>query len=134
MRMRTTLVTLTLLAGLTTGCGTEPPPASGPDGGVRGQVHLGPTCPVVQQGVPCDDAPAADVEVTVARQVPGDAYTAGAVVARGRTDANGHFRIDVAPGSYVVTAQAGMSCELMDVTVSAGSYAVVDVPCDTGIR
>ncbi len=72
--------------------------------------------------------------VTVSEQLPGEAYAAGDVVARGTTDARGAFRIAVPPGAYVVTAEAGMSCELMDARVEAGSYTAVDVPCDTGIR
>jgi hypothetical protein len=35
---------------------------------------------------------------------------------------------------YVVTADAGMSCELMDARVVAGAYSKVDISCDTGIR
>jgi len=38
------------------------------------------------------------------------------------------------PGEYVVTAETGMSCELMDVRVTRGGYTEVDVPCDTGTR
>ena len=95
---------------------------------------LGPQCPVEVEGQPCDDAPAAGVEVTVHEQLPGEAYAAGEVVARTTTDDDGHFRVDVEPGEYVVTADAGMSCELMDARVVADQYAVVDVPCDTGIR
>jgi hypothetical protein len=132
--MRTTILAVGVLVATTAACGSQTASPTSLDSGVTGLVHLGPTCPVVQEGQPCDDVPAADVEVTVARQLPGEAYAAGKVVARGRTGADGRFRIDVAPGAYVVTAQAGMSCELMDVTVTADTYALVDVPCDTGIR
>ena len=44
------------------------------------------------------------------------------------------YRIVVAPGDYVVTADAGMWCELMEARVTDGEYAEVDIPCDTGIR
>lgn len=118
-------------------CGEEEPsgdttPAG--ESGVAGLVHLGPQCPVETVDDPCDDKPAANVRVTVSEQLPGESYTAGREVASGTTDGDGAFRIDVAPGSYVVTAEAGMSCELMDATVTDGAYATVDVPCDTGIR
>jgi hypothetical protein len=118
-------------------CGEQEPagdatPAT--DSGVAGSVHLGPQCPVETVDDPCDDKPAANVTVTVSEQTPGEAYVAGKVVAQGKTDADGDFRIDVAPGEYVVTAAAGMSCELMDARVDKGEYAAVDVPCDTGIR
>jgi hypothetical protein len=102
--------------------------------GVAGAVHLGPQCPVESVDEPCADQPAAGVTVTVSDQLPGEAYAAGKEVARGTTDSHGEFRIDVPPGEYVVTAEAGMSCELMDVRVAAGEYAAVEVPCDTGIR
>lgn len=116
------------------GCGGQEPETADERSGVAGVVHLGPQCPVETQGEPCPDEPAAGVWVTVARQPPGEAYAAGEVVARTTTRADGSFRIAVAPGRYVVKANAGMSCELMDVTVEAGAYATVDVPCDTGIR
>lgn len=122
---------------LLTSCGEQDPDRDAEQGagsGVSGLVHLGPQCPVETVDDPCDDKPAANVTVTVSEQVPGESYTAGREVARGTTDDDGAFRIDVAPGAYVVTAEAGMSCELMDVTVTEGAYATVDVPCDTGIR
>jgi len=110
----------------------EEPRAGG--SGVTGSVLLGPQCPVETVDDPCPDQPAAHVIVTVSEQLPGEAYAAGEEVARGRTDAAGAFRIEVPPGEYVVTAEAGMSCELMDVRVAEGEYAAMDVPCDTGIR
>jgi hypothetical protein len=119
---------------LSAGCGEQGSPAASPDTGVAGVVHLGPQCPVETVDDPCDDRPAAGVTVTVSKQLPGEAYAAGETVARGTTDSTGGFRIAVAPGEYVVTADAGMSCELMDARVTEGSWAEVDVPCDTGIR
>ena len=121
---------------LLAGCGEQD---SGGDAeparsGVSGLVHLGPQCAVETVDDPCEDKPAANVPVTVFEQQPGESYTAAREVASGTTDGEGAFRIDVAPGTYIVTAEAGMSCELMDVSVTEGSYATVDVPCDTGIR
>ncbi len=107
---------------------------SGVTSGVEGSVQLGPQCPVELISDPCADKPAANVVVTVAKQLPGEAYAAGQVVARGKTGADGTFRIAVSPGEYVVTAEAGMSCELMDARVTEGTHAVVSVSCDTGIR
>jgi len=127
------LVAAALLAGC--GPGQLPTPDDEPgDSGVSGMVHLGPTCPVETEESPCPDQPAKDVAVTVHEQLPGEAYGGGPVVARGTTDERGRFRIEVDPGSYVVTAEAGMSCEFMDVQVEEDSWATVDVPCDTGIR
>ena len=127
------LVGLALGAVVLVGCGTAD--SAGPTtSGVTGLVHLGPQCPVEREDEPCDDDPAANVTVTVYRQIPGDAYALGKVVARGTTSADGAFRIAVTPGDYVVTAEAGMSCELMDAHVTTESYADVDITCDTGIR
>ena len=107
---------------------------AGTQSGVTGLVHLGPQCPVETASDTCEDQPAANATVTVAEQIPGDSYTHGEVIARGRTNATGTFRIAVAPGDYVVTADAGMACELMDARVTDRAYAEVDIPCDTGIR
>jgi len=131
--MRYGVLTLAMLLALTA-CGSGEAGPSAPDSGVQGLVHLGPQCPVEIAGQPCDDQPAADVVVTVHEQVPGESYTTGPEVARGTTDADGHFRIAVAPGEYVVTAQAGMYCEIMDARVTDSAWTEVDVPCDTGIR
>ena len=116
------------------GCGAEAPAAAPTTSGVTGLVHLGPQCPVEREDEPCDDEPAANVTVTVSVQIPGDAYVSGQVVARVTTGPDGGFRIAVTPGDYVVTAEAGMSCELMDAHVTNGGYADVDIACDTGIR
>jgi hypothetical protein len=127
--------TVTLAAGILVlaGCADESPEAK-TQSGVTGRVHVGPQCPVETSGDACEDQPAAHVDVTVSEQIPGDSYAAGEVVARATTNADGSYRIVVAPGDYVVTADAGMSCELMDARVTNGVYAKVDIPCDTGIR
>jgi len=115
-------------------CGQAGPEAARDRSGIAGRVLLGPQCPVETAADPCDDEPASGAEVTVAEQLPGEAYAAGAVVARTTTNADGAYRVAVAPGKYVVTADAGMSCELMDARVDADGYLTVEIPCDTGIR
>lgn len=128
----TTAVAVLALAG----CGDEGPSTGDqePDSGISGLVSLGPQCPVEEQANPCADEPAARAKVTVSEQPPGEAYGAGPVVATTVTDDDGTFRVAVAPGDYVVTSDAGMSCEFMDAHVTAGTYTEVQVPCDTGIR
>jgi hypothetical protein len=116
------------------GCGAQDPGAAAGPSGVAGRVHLGPQCPVETEGDPCEDKPAASARVTVATQLAGDPHAGGEVVARTTTDADGTFRVAVPPGTYVVTAQAGMSCDLTNVRVTSGAYAKVDTLCDTGIR
>ena len=128
------LLTIALAVSLLAGCGDQGHGTTHDRSGVAGRVRLGPQCPVEIQGEPCADQPAAGSMVSVAKRLPGDSYAAGEMVARTTTDADGNYRVALPPGKYVVTADAGMSCELMDAPVSAGVYSKVDIPCDTGIR
>ena len=121
------------LAALASGCGAETAPAKA-GSGVTGVVSLGPQCPVEIEGQPCPDVPAAGVRVSVSVAAPGESYAAGDPVAQTTTDDRGRYRVAVPPGSYVITADAGMSCELLDAVVTAGGFTEVEVPCDTGIR
>lgn len=115
------------------GCGSQSPTATTPSG-LTGLVHLGPQCPVETVPDPCEEEPAPRVTVTVSEQIPGDSSTAGKLVASTTTDTHGSFRVAVPPGDYVVIADAGMSCEPTIAHVTKGSYAEVDIACDTGIR
>jgi len=125
--------TVLAVGALITGCREETAPVvSG--SGVAGVVRLGPRCPVEVRGRPCPDVPPVGVEVLIAQQLPGERYGAGDPVAQTATDGKGRFRVAVPPGAYVVTAEAGMSCEFMDVVVTAGAFTNIDVSCDTGIR
>ncbi|MEO5854094.1 MAG: carboxypeptidase-like regulatory domain-containing protein [Nocardioides sp.] len=129
------MLTIALAASLLAGCGDAGGSRATRDqSGIVGRVHLGPQCPVETEDDPCLDKSPAGVRVTVAEQLPGDSYGAGEVVARPTTGARGSFRVTLDPGNYVVTADAGMSCELMDVRVTADAFSTVDIPCDTGIR
>jgi hypothetical protein len=60
-------------------------------------------------------------------------------VARTHSGADGHFKLDVAPGTYTVVGLTTGSSMLprpipTTVTVTAGSYATVTVEYDSGIR
>jgi hypothetical protein len=127
--------TVALAAGILVlaGCGDESPEAK-TQSGVAGRVYVSPQCPVETAVDTCEDQPAANITVSVSWQIPGDSYAAGDVVARATTDDDGSYHIVVAPGDYVVTADADMSCELMDASVTDGAFATVDIACDTGIR
>ena len=125
--------TVLAVGALTSGCGDDTAPAES-GSGVAGVVRLGPQCPVEVEGRPCPDVPPVGVKVLIAEQLPGELYGAGDPVAETTTDAKGRFRVAVPPGAYVVTAEAGMSCEFMDAVVTAGAVTDIDVPCDTGIR
>jgi hypothetical protein len=128
------VLAIALAMSLLAGCGDQGPERTRDQSGVTGRVHLGPQCPVETDAHPCTDQPAAGSRVIVAKQLPGDGHTGGKVVARTTTDTDGRYRMAVSPGKYVVTADAGMSCEFRDVRVSTGAYSKVDIPCDTGIR
>jgi len=129
-----TLVGLAVAALALAACGADSPTEPTTSSGVTGWVDLGPQCPVEIADQPCEEEHPAGVIVTVSRPIPGEAYVAGELVARGTTGADRRFRIAVAPGDYVVTAEAGMSCELMDAHVTREAFVHVTVPCDTGIR
>lgn len=126
------LIALLLVAALVS-CGDDTGGASSGTG-VSGRVLLGPTCPVEEKGKECDDTPAISVDVAVHEPSAEDPMTLGEVVAQASTEDDGSFRIDVEPGAYLVTATAGMFCQVTPVNVVDGEYAVGDVPCDTGIR
>lgn len=98
--------------------------------GVEGYVTIGPQCPVVQEGSPCPDAPF-EASLTLVDPVT------GAMVASGRSDASGYFRLDAPPGSYRLVPESFGALPYaseQDVTVPASGYARVVVPYDSGIR
>jgi hypothetical protein len=120
----TTVRTTTTLAPVTT---TPPPPPAGT--GAYGAVTASPTCPVEQAGRPCPPQP-------VSTQI--DVHDpSGHTVASTHSDSAGHYRVALAPGSYVlVTVMSGMfpRCPATPVTVTAGPPVRQDINCDTGIR
>lgn len=99
--------------------------------GVRGQVLLGPTCPVVQEGSPCPDEPVGGVEVR--------ALTDGEAIAQTTSGGDGRFELELPPGRYTLEAVVGpdgpgMFGKPVAVTVTAGAFIEVVVPVDSGIR
>ena len=110
-------------------CGSQPAAPAGT--GIQGVVQSGPTCPVERINSPCPPHPLA------ATIVVRDA--AGHEVARTHSGADGHFKLDVAPGTYTVvglTIGSGMLPRPIPTTatVNAGSYTTVTVEYDSGIR
>jgi hypothetical protein len=100
-----------------------------PDGGIEGTATIGPTCPVQQEppDPDCDDRPF-EGRLRIVRD--------GHEVKRFQPQADGSFRVAVAPGTYRIqdTADAYPYCDAGPVTVVARSYARLDVACDSGIR
>ena len=122
------LLPLTLLAGCARGS------SEGSDerlGTIRGSVLLAPTCPVETTESPCPGRPLAGVPVRV---VDAD----GNVRASAVSGDDGAFTIEVAPGSYLLTASieedAARSVKPVRVAVRAGEGVHADVVVDSGIR
>jgi hypothetical protein len=118
------IVTLAIAA-----CGSQPAAPIGT--GIQGVVQAGPTCPVERINSPCPPHPLA--ATIVVRD------TAGHEVTRTHSGADGHFKVEVAPGTYTVVGLNIGSSMLprpipMSVTVTSGSYVTVTVEYDSGIR
>jgi hypothetical protein len=100
-----------------------------PNSGVRGDVVLGPTCPVEIAGSPCPDRP---WQGTV------QAFTlSGALVRDASTDAQGAFELPLDPGTYDLipyTPQSPPTAKMQRVTVTSGAFVAVTLQLDTGIR
>lgn len=86
----------TIFTILVTACIPMPTPAA-TDSGIYGQVTVGPTCPVQQINNPCPDKP---YQATLTILTTTD----HSKVIQFQTDANGNFRVALAP--------ANMSCTL----------------------
>jgi hypothetical protein len=101
-------------------------------GQIKGQVTLGPTCPVMRNP---PDPGCADraYQTTVTATVSGTQKEVG----RQRTDMNGNFAFSFLPGTYDITAIGGETlprCETKTVTIAKASVVTADISCDTGIR
>ena len=87
------LVLVLALVAAVAACGAA---AKAPaDSGVRGRVFIGPLCPVVQEGVPCPDAPF-EASIRIRRE-------SGKAVKTVRSGKDGRFRVNLAPGRYVLS-------------------------------
>jgi hypothetical protein len=128
---------LLLLALLLAACsgplGTPPEATPLPPSGIVGTVILGPTCPTGSQPgahdpVPCLTPYAAQLVVLDDNN---------AVAARISSSEDGAFRVDLPPGSYVITPLGGDPFPIaqpLPVTVPLGTYVTVEINYDTGIR
>jgi hypothetical protein len=123
---------LSLLFGACGTPATAPPATAPPAGtGIQGIVTIGPTCPVERVNSPCPPRPIA-VTVIVRNAI-------GSEVTRFRSGADGRFKVALSPGQYVLLGQSPSTASLprpipVSVTVTSGSYAVVTVEFDSGIR
>ena len=124
----TVVLSITLLAACARGS------SEGSDerlGTINGSVVLAPTCPVETTESPCPGHPLAGVPVRV---VDAD----GNELASSVSGDDGAFTIDVAPGSYLLTASIekdpARSVAPVRVVASAGEVVHADVLVDSGIR
>jgi hypothetical protein len=129
---RVLLVTVLLWPALLAGCARGSSEGSEERlGTIRGSVLLAPTCPVETTESPCPGRPLAQVPVRV---VDAD----GDVRASSVSDDDGAFTVDVAPGSYLLTASIekdpARSVKPVRVMVGAGEVVHADVLVDSGIR
>ena len=99
------------------------------DSGIEGQALIGPVCPVVQAGQDCADRPyQALLSVT---------SPTGERVVQVQTDANGMFKIPLAPGEYILHPEAPNALPFASeqtVRVEEGKYTQIMVNYDSGIR
>ncbi len=101
--------------------------SAAPRSGLYGLVMRGPVTPVCRVEVPCDE-PAAATTILFVR--------AGRAT-RAKTDANGRYRIRLAPGVYAVrTTRTGLGSLIQprQVRVPRRRFARVNLFIDTGIR
>lgn len=97
--------------------------------GIYGVVTLGPTCPVERPGQTCT-APFAGI-IEFVRQT-GDS----AEITRVTTQADGSFRVNLAPGDYVAerTDTKMFNLAKTKIHVTENQFSQVNVDFDTGIR
>lgn len=99
------------------------------ESGIEGTVTIGPTCPVQRIDSPCPDRP---YEATIVVLDSGRH-----LVAEGRSDAQGTFRVPLPPGTYTLSPQSLAALPYaaeQTVTVSPGRFASVHIQFDSGIR
>jgi hypothetical protein len=101
--------------------------------GIEGQALRGPMCPVVTLENPCPDQP---LQATV---IVWDAERT-TMIRSFTTDAQGLFRVPLAPGDYYLDPQPTEPGQMFPtpipqtITVLAGQFAEVTIQYDTGIR
>jgi hypothetical protein len=109
-------------------CSLTPVPT---DSGIVGQVIIGPTCPVEMPGLDCADKP---YQATLTVLTP-----SGNKVNRFTTEADGTFRVNLAPGDYILHPESPGDMGLpygteQAFTVVPGQFAQLLVMYDSGIR
>lgn len=120
---------LIVLALILAACSIPPTPDG--SSGVFGQVTLGPVCPVVKIGEDCPDRP---YQATLSILT-----VSGAPVTRIETNAEGKFRVALAPGDYLLRPETPgnrpmPNAQEQKFTVTTGQFTELQVTYDSGIR
>jgi len=108
-----------------------------PDGTgiLRGQVTIGPNCPVERIDNPCVTPP----EAYASREFLVTTNDTKKTVTTFYADMSGNYIVSLAPGSYVITsAKTGIGFMSKDlphaITIQAGQTTTLNIDVDTGIR
>jgi hypothetical protein len=100
--------------------------------GIKGTITLGPTCPVMRNppDPQCADKPYLGL-VSIYR-----ASDMTHVIVSKKTNADGTFVVDIAPGDYIVGAGENTlpRCPQTVARVGPNVYTEITISCDTGIR
>lgn len=111
----------------------KPLPKPSAQGIVRGQVLLGPTCPV--ERIPPDPRCAPKPYQTSIRVQSTNPSVSSITIT---SNASGAFSVSLDPGTYTLRALGGNTtpptCREMQVHVSSGQTQDIVLECDTGIR
>ena len=97
--------------------------------GIEGQVLIGPMCPAEQQGQACPDQ-AYQTTLTVVSP-------SGVQIVQVQTDAQGHFRVPLVPGEYILHPESPNGIPFagdQSFVVGTGQYTQLTVNYDSGIR
>lgn len=129
MRKLFALVAVLALVPVACGSASGPRQESSPSG-VRGRVLVGPNCPVERADARCPDLPTS-LRILILQD--------DAEVGSARSDADGRFETDLAPGTYrlvpdLPSGGGPPSARPVTVTVEPGRYTRVTIHVDTGIR
>jgi hypothetical protein len=122
--MRTKLILFWAL--FLTACNPTPAPT---DSGIKGQVLIGPMCPVMQVGTECPDLP---YQATLTVLKPNSQE-----VTRFETDEDGRFRVALPPGEYILHPESPNVMPFageQTFTVFPGEFTQITVHYDSGIR
>lgn len=99
------------------------------DSGVEGTVTVGPMCPVMQEDVPCPNQPYQAVLTVLT--------PSGKKITQFQTDKQGYFKVELAPGDYVLHPESPNSLPFaadVPFSVEQHRFTQLEISYDSGIR